>query len=555
VIGAVLAASALVAASSGIAAAQETLRVSVDSSGAEGNADSSTVSTSADGQVVAFISLASNLVAGDTNGTWDVFVHDRSTGVTERVSVDSSGGEADDWSDEPSISADGRFVAFLSLASNLVANDTNGVYDIFVHDRVTGVTERVSVDSSGTQANGLSSGPSISPDGSVVAFGSDATNLVAGDTNGLTDIFVHDRATGVTERVSVDSSGAQGDGKSNGRTSLSADGQIVAFDSYSTNLVAGDTNGALDVFVHDRSSGATERVSIRSNGKQGNSDSYAASLSADGEVVAFQSFAFNLVANDTNLSFDVFVHDRVHGTTERVSVDSSGGQGNGDSESASLSADGRRVAFDSFARNLVSGDANRLPDVFVHDRSNGVTERVSVDSTGLEANGESVHPSISGNGLTTAFSSFASNLVAHDKNLVYDVFAHDFCSTAAAWSNYGAGFPGTLGVPSFTSQANPVFGTALTLDLSNSYGSGTVGVLCIGYQRASIHLDWGGDLLLVPVFTILVDLPPAGVTGFSDIPDDHELCGIAVDLQALEYDPGAANGVSFTPGLELVIGG
>jgi Tol biopolymer transport system component len=536
------------------AAAQQTLRVSVDSSGAEGNGDSVTSAVSADGTVVAFKSIASNLVAGDVNATWDIFAHDRATGLTERVSVDSSGGEANDWSDEPSISSDGQLVAFLSLASNLVANDTNGVYDIFVHDRATGLTERVSVDSTGAQANGYSVAPSLSADGRFVAFASDATNLVAGDTNGFTDIFVHDRVTGVTERVSVDSSGGEGDGASNGRTSLSSDGAIVAFDSDATNFVPGDTNGALDVFVHDRSSGTTERVSVRSNGNQGNSISYAASLSADGKVVAFQSLATNLVPFDSNFTLDVFVHDRRTATTERVSVDSSGGQGNKESELAWISADGNRVAFQSDASNLVAGDTNVVSDVFIHDRSSGLTERVSVDSGGAQANGGSRQPSLAADGLSVAFESPATNLVANDRNRVFDVFVHELCSTPASWSNYGAGLAGTLGVPSFTSRSNPVLGSVLTLDLGNSYGASTVGVLCIGFQRASIRLEWGGDLLLVPMFAFVIGLPPGGTTGSEDVPSDLGLCAFAVDLQALEYDPGAAKGVSFTPGLELLLG-
>src|SRR5439155_932379 len=188
---------------------QATTRVSVDSSGAEGNDESYGSSISADGQIVAFESMASNLVAGDTNSYADVFVHDRSTGLTERVSVDSSGAEGNSGSYDPSISADGQIVVFQSYASNLVAGDTNGVFDIFVHDRSTGLTERVSVDSSGAEGNGYSADSSISADGQIVAFESMAKNLVAGDTNATYDVFVHDRSTGRTERVSVDSSGAE----------------------------------------------------------------------------------------------------------------------------------------------------------------------------------------------------------------------------------------------------------------------------------------------------------------------------------------------------------
>src|SRR5437660_1328853 len=254
----------------------------------------------------------------------------RSAGAqtTVRVSVASGGTEGDDASLGSALSADGRFVAFDSAATDLVAGDTNGASDVFVHDRQTGTTERVSVASDGTQANNVSSYPALSADGRFVAFQSDATNLVAGDTNGATDVFVHDRQTGATERVSVASGGGtQGNRNSGGFfafPALSADGRLVAFQSDATNLVARDTNGATDVFVHDRQTGTTERVSVASGGSQGNGFSAGPVLSADGRFVAFHSTATNLVAGDTNGATDVFVHDRQTGTTERVSVASGG---------------------------------------------------------------------------------------------------------------------------------------------------------------------------------------------------------------------------------------
>ena len=187
---------------------------------------------------------------GDTNGFVDVFVHDRQTGATERVSMDSAGSQGDGVSAWPSISADGRFVAFNSDATNLVPGDTNGRTDVFVHDRQTGTTERVSADSAGV---GGGSGAALSADGRFVAFASDAANLVPGDTNGYPDVFVRDRQTGTIERVSMDSFARQGNNHSFDRA-ISADGRFVAFASYATNLVAGDTNRVVDVFVHDRRS-------------------------------------------------------------------------------------------------------------------------------------------------------------------------------------------------------------------------------------------------------------------------------------------------------------
>ena len=245
-------------------------RVSLSSTGTQGNESSHASSISADGRFVAFESRASNLVEGDINGTDDIFVHDRETGTVELVSVSSNGAQANRSSGFPSISADGRFVAFESRASNLIVGDTNNEMDVFLHDRTTGSTERVSVSSSGAQANALySSQPSISADGRFVAFSSFASNLVDSDTNNDRDVFVHDRATGTTERVSVSSSGEQTDFLYSRAPSISADGRFVAFQSASRNLVAGDTNGKSDIFVHDRATGTTERVSVSSSGAQG----------------------------------------------------------------------------------------------------------------------------------------------------------------------------------------------------------------------------------------------------------------------------------------------
>jgi uncharacterized repeat protein (TIGR01451 family) len=336
-----------------------TTRVSVNSIGEGGNYGSVLPAISADGRFVAFQSYADNLVAGDTNGKVDVFVHDRGTHQTTRVSEDSAGAQGNGHSGGPSISADGRFVAFESLASNLVAGDTNGEVDVFVHDRVTRQTTRVSLSSTGTEgSNGYygSRSPAISADGRFVAFQSDADNLVADDTNGVPDIFVRDRSTGQTTRVSVDSAGAQSNQYSY-YPAISANGRYVAFVSSS------------HIFVHDRRTHQTTRVSVDSAGNPGNGPSYwAPSISADGRFVAFDSAADNLVAGDTNERPDVFVHDRGTHRTTRVSMDSAGAQSNGWSYNPAISADGRWVAFQSDASNLVAGDTNGKLDVFVRDR-------------------------------------------------------------------------------------------------------------------------------------------------------------------------------------------
>ena len=409
------------------AIAQVTRRVSTDATGGEGNGDSYRPSLSADGHFLAFHSDASDLVPGDTNGLRDIFVHDRTTGTTERVSLDSAGGQADGDSYYPSISADGRCTVFWSYATNLVPGDTNGFVDVFVHDRLSGATERVNVSSTEAQAN-QDSGSSfaISADGRWVAFDSFANNLIFSDTNGRTDAFVRDRVTGVTERVSVASSGVQGNGDSY-PTSLSAEGRYVAFWSQADNLVPGDTNKVADVFVRDRQNDTTERVSVDSTGAQSNGFSSIASITADGRYVAFDSEASNLVPGDTNARVDVFVHDRLTGATERVSLSSSGAQGDEHSYIPCISADGRFVVLFSLATNLVPADTNDTGDVFLHDRQTGTTERVSVATNGAQGNSLSSGSttSVSVDGRFVTFDSAAPNLVPGDTNALLDVFVRD----------------------------------------------------------------------------------------------------------------------------------
>src|SRR4051794_5328017 len=257
-----------------------------------------------------------------------------------------------------------------------------------------GSTERVSVSSKGVQGNddsGLydcsdAGGPSISAVGGFVAFESYATDLVPGDTNDQGDIFVRNRKTGTTKRISVGPNGVQGNGES-AFPAISADGRFVAFWSSASNLVPGDTNGAGDIFVRDRKLDTTERVSVGPKGRQANDESFVPAISADGRFVAFISAASNLVPGDTNRASDIFVRDRKLGTTERVSLSSDGLQGNSDSFwTPSLSANGRFVAFTSTATNLVPGDTNRQEDIFVRDRRLGTTELVSVSSRGQQAN-------------------------------------------------------------------------------------------------------------------------------------------------------------------------
>jgi Tol biopolymer transport system component len=403
---------------------------SVDSGGTQSNHSATHPSISVDGRYIAFSSFSTNLVANDINGYTDIFVHDNQTGETTLVSVASDGTQSNFNSGYPSISDDGRFIVFTSIATNLVANDTNNGGDIFVHDRQTGQTTRISVASDGTQADGSSSYPVISGDGRFISFESAATTLVVNDTNGYTDIFVHDRQTGETTRVSVASDGTQANGNSS-FSSLSTDGRYIVFGSSASNLVANDTNNATDIFVHDRQTGETTRASVASDDTQANNSSALSYISEDGRYIAFGSAATNLVANDTNNFSDGFVHDRQTGETTRVSVASDGTQANGNSGTSSLSNDGRYVLIYSIASNLVANDTNDFYDIFVHDRQTGETTRVSVASDGTQSNNTSSWSEMSGDGRYVTFDSYATNFIANDTNGNNDIFVHDRQTTLA----------------------------------------------------------------------------------------------------------------------------
>lgn len=393
----------------------ETVRVTNGLNGDLANGFSTSPTISADGRYIAFLSLTSNLVPDDTNAKADVFVYDLQLSTVTRVSVASNGAEANLDSYHPMISADGRYVTFASQATNLVPGDTNGRQDIFVHDLQTGVIVRASLDSLGAQWMYESNYPDISADGRYVAF-----EVYGGD------IWVHDMQTGSTTRASVDSNGVPGNRNSNS-ASISADGRYVAFSSSSSNLVATDANGErADIFVHDMQTGQTTLVSLNSSGEQANESSEYPSISADGRYVAMTSWASNLVPGDTGWRSDVFVHDRQTGITTRVSVDSNGVEANAGSNSAVISADGHYVTFLSSASNLVSDDTNNASDAFVHDTLTGGTSRVSVGSNGTQANhrwAPSSPAPISADGQYIAFDSDATNLVEGD-NSNQDIFVH-----------------------------------------------------------------------------------------------------------------------------------
>jgi len=316
------------------------------------------------------------------NNTSDIFVRDTLTNTTTRVSVDSEGNQVNASSSHSSISTDGRFVAFSSRASNLVPGDTNNSRDIFVRDTLTNTTTRVSLDSAGNQANEGANNPSISLSGRFVAFSSRASDLVPGDTNNTSDIFVRDTLTNTTTRVSLDSAGNQANDFCLGM-SISADGRFVAFSSYSSNLMLRDTNDASDVFVRDTLTNTTTRLSVGSEGNQGNQSSFGGSISADGRIVVFDSEASNLVSGDTNNTWDVFAteigripglntpNNNINGTPRNNIL--SGASGN----DIINGVEGNGVLIGLRGNDILVGDRGGGNDVFVLD----VAARFEIDTS------------------------------------------------------------------------------------------------------------------------------------------------------------------------------
>lgn len=439
------AAAALLAAT---AAAQSPIeRVSVDSSGQQSSGTSGGFNTSArtlaishDHRYVVFESDAEDLVTGDANRFTDLYVRDRLAGTTQLLAIALGGGAGRLQTLQPAISADGRFVAFVSGSDDLVIGDANNRSDLFLCDRdpdgngdftdQPARLERLTMGHDGSESNGGASAPSISADGMRITFTSDSTNLVADDANGWPDIFLHDRASGITSRVSVDAAGGDGNGPSDGG-SLSSDGLVCAFLSSATDLVGGDTNGFGDIFVRDLVAGTTTLASRAADGGPTDFTSLFAALSADGRYVSFASGATNVIAGDANAAWDVFRHDRATGETLRASIASNGSAADLDSGRhawTSISGDGQRVCFLSTARNLApnpSSPTNLDEDVFVHDFTTGETLVASSDLVGVSVNDRSTVATLSHDGSQVAFVSHAATLVDGDTNNAKDVFVFD----------------------------------------------------------------------------------------------------------------------------------
>jgi hypothetical protein len=464
-----------------------TVRVSVNNQGIQGAKESYTYGpvTSGDGMLIAFAS-ASPFVDSDTNNRNDVYVYNLQTFSIERVSVSSAGvqGNGDSGVRGVALSNDGRYVAFRSSASNLVPGDTNGKWDIFLYDRQLHTTMRVSAGTRQASRDCGYYGMAISGDGTHVAFETPAA-LDSSDTNGLSDIYVWSRMTGSLTLASVSVAGTAALGTSLA-PALSTDGRMLAFASTAPTLVPDDTNGKRDVFLRDLTTGQMRLVSVTATGVPANADSTNPALATVGTelVITFESLATNLVADDTNAASDIFVKTFPTGALQRLSIAADTRQGNSSSLAPAISGNGRFIAFRSFATNLVVSDTNGRWDVFVADRQSGkVRHRVSVAADGTQANDNSGINglSISDDGVLVAYNSQASNLVENDTNAEYDVFV-----TSRAFVDYPPVAAVTLTATPGTLQ---LLGTTILLQ-ANATGGNQVQYWFRARRRAPGTTTW-----------------------------------------------------------------
>jgi len=437
---------------------------STDATGNFGNANSGASSVSADGRYVAFVSNATNLVANDTNGVADIFRKDLLTQEIVRCSTTNTGvqvtGGDSIW---PSISADGRYVAFQSAANDIVGASTVGRSHIYRKDLLTGAIERCSLGLAGAEADNDSLLPSISGEGRFVAFGSAATNLVPNDTNGWDDIFRFDVSTKAIVRCSTNAAGGETHNGSAWWPSISADGRYVAFQSASTDIMAGITPGRLHVYRKDVTTQAIERCSNSGAGTEADNDSFLPSISGEGRFVAFESDATNLVTDDTNGFRDIYRKDLLTKDIVRCSLSATGAQADSISGFPSISADGRFVAFHSNATNLVPGDTNGFLDIYRKDLLTSQTVLCSTSAAGTQTNNDSLIPALSPDGKYVTFESMATNLTAGATGGFSNVYRKELEVTQPVW--YLAEGTTAWGFSAYITIENPN-ATAVTADIT-----------------------------------------------------------------------------------------
>lgn len=408
----------------GTADARSIRMITRDADGGPTDGDAFVGGTSRDGSLVTFMSFATDLVPDDDNGEADVFLTDASSGATSLLSRTPAGEPANGESIGPVLSPDGRWVAHYSAATDLVDGaDDNATTDVFLTRVADGRTLRASTSVDGAAGSGESSYPAVSGRGRYVAYQSWADDLVAGDTNGVSDLFVLDRRSGETTMITNAPDGSPADNFSD-HPSISRDGRFVAFTSAATNLVADKTTPWNDIFVHDRETGETTLISRTPAGQPAGSNSFDPSISPDGRYVVYMSRASDLTSDvDTNFVGDIFRHDRETGETILISRSTGGGTAVAESHEPSISRNGKVITFYSYAWDLVADDVDDWwGDVYMLRQRRGELVKITESPVGDPADFHSANAHVSADGSTIAFSSGATNLVAGDTNGLRDAF-------------------------------------------------------------------------------------------------------------------------------------
>ncbi len=486
--------------------AQELSLVSVSATGDQPDQASFDADVTADGRWVVFVSRGTNLLPGDTNDTRDIFLSEVETGEITRINTGPAGQQTDSYSGRPQISSDGRYVVYYNTSDVILEEDANGFTDIYLFDRETGANELVSLSSTGAQGNDDSFFARLTDDGRYVVFTSDASNLVPGDTNGLKDVFVRDRQLGETYRVSVSSSGAEADDEPY-TASISNDGRFVTFDNDATNLVAGGTTG-FEVYLHDRVTAETTLVSSGLGGQGGDGTSWKTRISGDGKWLTFESRASDLVVGDVNGAKDIFLYDVQSGQTSLVSVNGAGEQGDDGSETPSISDDGRYISYASRADNLVAGVISEGSDqnAFVYDRMTGTVTLASIGPQGQLSDNFLSEVQLSPEGAWVVYNT-RSALLSEDINGQTDVFIYGPLFEGLA--SYAQDFEGLDAAEGTALAADgwKVFTNVFNPDGSYAYGYGVfdapnggpgwsaiqvgAGGLYQGDQALSVYSDYG----------------------------------------------------------------
>jgi len=558
--------------------------VSKSSSGQPAMAHCRQPAVSTDARFVAFVSEASNLVPGDTNQTYDVFVFDRRLDNVERVSVGTGGIQGNGKSLMPDISGDGRYVVFVSESTNWDPRDTHPGPDLYLRDRVNQTTELLSVAfAPPVDPLGGSGSPKISPDGRFVAFEHSEDNILPGDANGYSDIFLLDRTTGVTELVSIDSASLQADNYCD-KPAMSADGRFVAFTSNATNWYPGNRPKPLSyvyVYVRDRATKTLTPVNLNANGTLGpGSADWDIDLSADGRYLAYLYRWANALDPTLTWKTEGFVRDLVTGETQPVAFSVFGNNGSAGHldnglgpDNPTISADGRFVAFDSRYHEHVLHSGNRAGvNVFIHDRLTGLTQAASLGPDGQwpslppQTAAEAFESCVSADGSSVAF--ICEDPTFGSGNAFYNVYVRScdwtqpqvYCeaqvnSLGCRPSIEFSGAPSASAGSGFTVEARDVLGGKLGMFF---YSTGLpiltplgTGYLCmeLPIQRTPLQGTGGG--------------PPPGCDGTLSVDfnawiatgaDPSLVPGENVCIQAWSRDAASASGGNLTDAVAFLVG-